>query len=201
MKTRILLIRHAKTVANRSGLFGGITDYPLCDEGFEQAEELSKRLSNVKIDRIYSSPLLRAKQTIEPYAKRVNKEIIIEDDLKEIYVGSWEGILRDDLRKKYPEINKKIDETEYYCGMEGQEETIDVANRMKNIINKIAKENEGKNIIIISHIVAIRAFLCLISDIPFEETKKKIGDIANTGITYIDFENDDFTINSIGNKI
>ena len=40
MKTKILLIRHAKTVANKNGLFGGITDYPLCDEGFEQAENL-----------------------------------------------------------------------------------------------------------------------------------------------------------------
>jgi len=200
MKTRILLIRHAKTVANKNGLFGGITDYPLCDEGFEQAEQLAEKLLNVKVDKIYSSPLLRANQTIAPYAEKVNKEIIIEDDLKEINVGSWEDVPRNELRKKYPEINKKIDETEYYCGMEGQEETIDVAKRMKDVISKIAKENVGKDIVIVSHIVAIRAFLCSILDIPFEQTKDKIGNIANTGITDIDFIDNNFIVNSIGNK-
>ena len=153
----------------------------------------------LEVDKIYSSPLLRARQTIKPYAEKVNKELIIEEDLKEINVGTWEDILRDDLRKMYPEINKKIDETEYYCGMEGQEETADVAQRMKNVITKIAKENAGKEIIIVSHIVAIRAFLCTILGIPFEKTKEKIGHIANTGITYIDFEDDNFVVNSIGN--
>lgn len=203
MRTKILLIRHAKSIANKKGLFGGITDYPLCEEGFKQAEELSEKLlniSDIKVDKIYSSPLLRAKQTIEPYAKSSNKRIIIEDDLKEMNVGSWEDCLRDDLRKKYPEINKAIDETEYYCGMEGQEETIDVAIRMKNIITKIAKENQGKDIIIVSHSVAIRAFLCLILNIPFKKIKEKIGNIANTGITYIDFKDDKFTVQSIGNQ-
>ena len=88
---------NAKTVANKNGLFGGITDYPLCYEGFLQAEELSRKLLEVEIDKIYSSPLLRAKQTIEPYAKKSNKAIIFEDDLKEMNVGTWEGIPRDNF--------------------------------------------------------------------------------------------------------
>lgn len=54
--------------------------------------------------------------------------------------------------------------------------------RMFRTITKMAKENKGKTIVIVSHCVAISAFLCRIMNIPFEETKLKIGIIENTGI-------------------
>lgn len=187
MKTIIYIIRHAKSIANDTGLFGGITDYPLSENGLEQAKDLSNRLSNITIDAIYSSPLIRAIDTIKLTANKLHKEIIISPELKEINVGKWENIMRDELRKMYPDINKKIDETEYYDGMEGQEKTEDVANRMIKAIQKISEENEGKKIIITSHIVAIRAFLCKIQNIPFEQTKLRIGNIPNTSITTIEY--------------
>ena len=189
MKTIIYIIRHAKSIANENGLFGGITDYELSKEGLQQADNLAIRLKNYEIDNIYSSPLKRAIQTITPTSVMKNKKIIIVDDLREINVGTWENILRDELRIKYPKENKYIDETEYYCGMIGQEETIDVANRMFNSIQKLAEDNIDKSIIITSHIVAIRAFLCKILGIPFEQTKEKIGNLGNTSITKVIYDN------------
>ena len=50
MKTNIYIIRHAKSVANESGLFGGITDYELSQEGLQQAEKLAVRLEKYTID-------------------------------------------------------------------------------------------------------------------------------------------------------
>ena len=190
MKTNIYIIRHAKSIANENGLFGGITDYELSKEGLQQAENLAIRLKKYEIDNIYCSPLKRAIQTITPTSIIKNKKVNIVDDLREINVGSWENVLRDELRNKYPKENKYIDETEYYCGMIGQEETNDVANRMYNAIKKIAEDNINKSIIITSHIVAIRAFLCKILDIPFEQTKEKIGNLRNTSITKVIYDND-----------
>ena len=200
MKTRLLIIRHAKSVANENGMFGGITDYPLSQIGNKQAEDLSERLKKYEIDKIYSSPLKRAKQTIIPYAMAINKDVIIVDDLIEINVGSWEDQSRDELRKKFPEVNRKIDETEFYTGIFGQEETVDVASRMFDVITKLAKENCNKTIIIVSHVVAVRAFLCKILNIPFEETKEKIGNLDNTSVTKIDYdiENDEYNVIELG---
>ena len=48
MKTHLLIIRHTKSIANENGIFGGITDYPLSEVGSIQAEDLSKRLKNMK---------------------------------------------------------------------------------------------------------------------------------------------------------
>ena len=190
MKTEILIVRHAKSIANDNGMFGGITDYDLSEEGLKQAEELAVRLKDTHIDKIYSSPLKRAINTIKPTAIMKNLDINIVDDLREINVGTWEDILRDDLRKMYPEENKYIDETEYYTGMAGQEETIDVSNRIYDAILNIAKDNIGKTVIITSHIVAMRAFLCKIMNIPFEKTKEKIGNLENTSITKVIYDNE-----------
>ena len=201
MKTIMYLIRHAKSIANDNGMFGGITDYNLSEEGLRQAESLADRLKDYEIDGIYCSPLKRAIQTITPTAKMKNMDINIVEGLREINVGSWEDILRDDLRKMYPEENKYIDETEFYTGMAGQEETIDVANRMYDTILEIARDNLNKNVIITSHVVAMRAFLCKIMDIPFEETKKRIGHLGNTSITKViyDDETNEFEVEYLGN--
>ena len=74
--------------------------------------------------------------------------------------------------------------------MQGQEEMFEAQNRMYNTIKKIAIENAGKNVIITTHLVATRAFLCKILNIPFEKTEEKIGDIINTGITTITYDTD-----------
>jgi len=190
MKTIIYIIRHAKSTANENGLFGGITDYELSKEGLEQAQKLAQRLKEYEIDGIYSSPLKRAIQTIKPTSIMKNMNINIIDDLREINVGTWENVLRDELRKQYPDENDYIDKTEYYCNMVGQEETIDVADRMVKTIQEIAMNNIGKSIIIVSHIVAIRAFLCAVLNIPFEQTKEKIGHLRNTSITKVIYDND-----------
>lgn len=203
MKTIIYIVRHAKSTANENGLFGGITDYELSNEGLEQAENLAIRLKEYEIDSIYSSPLKRAIQTIKPTSIMKNMNINIVDNLREINVGTWENILRDDLRKKYPDENEYIDKTEYYCNMVGQEETIDVANRMLNIIQELAIKNISKSIILVSHIVAIRAFLCKVLNIPFEQTKEKIGHLGNTSITKIIYDNDSkkFVVIELGSMI
>lgn len=200
MHTELLIIRHAKSIANTTGMFGGITDYDLSQEGLEQAEALVKRLEDVDIDKIYSSPLKRAINTIKPTSEMKNLNINILDDLIEINVGTWEDKSVEDLRKMYPEECRYIDETDYYTGMEGQEETIDVSNRMYNAILEISKDNIGKTVVITSHIVAIRAFLCKVMNIPFEDTKNKIGNLENSSITKIIYNNDEnkFNVEYIG---
>lgn len=199
--TTIYLIRHAKSLANKTGMFGGTTDFSLCEEGLLEAENLSKKFQkkNIKIDAIYSSPLKRAIQTISPTSSRLKLPINIEEDLREIYVGEWENKLRADLVKKFPKENEYIYSTEHYINMKNQEETSDVAERMLKVITRISKNNPNKNIAITSHLVAIRAFLCLIQNIPFEKTKEMIGEISNTGITTLkyDDENQKFTIISL----
>ena len=188
MKTTIYLIRHAESVANKAGIFRGVTDDPLSENGRQQAEDLANRLSNVRVDAIYASILQRASQTIMPFAKRRNKEITIEKGLQEIFVGTWENVMYNELKVKFPKVTKYIEETGFHTGIEGQEETENVASRMLKSLERISKKNIGKTIIVVSHHQSIRAFLCKIEKILYEQIMQKIGDIPNTGITEVEYD-------------
>ena len=195
MKTNIYLIRHAESTANNEGIFGGITDFNLSNNGFKQAEDLALKFENINIDGIYSSPLKRAVQTIMPTARLINKQINIVDELREIDFGEWENKLISELRTKYPAQTNYIDNTEYYKDINGQEDTYDVANRMEKAIKQISNNNINKNIIIVSHCAAIKAFLCKIKNIPFEYTKKRIEKIDNASVRKLVYNNNTFKIN------
>ena len=188
MKTKIYLIRHAESWANENGLYGGITDYPLSERGKDQALELAERLRNIEFGAIYSSPLSRAYDTIKPLAERQGKPILIEPDLTEIHVGEWEGIPWNELKQKYPKETTYITETQHHFGMKGGEPTDNVARRMAEVLRKIAQENLGKIVAVASHIQAIRAFICNIQNIPYEQINLKLGFMPNTGIVIIEYE-------------
>lgn len=84
------LIRHGETDGNRVSYIGR-SDLALNAVGLAQAETVKETLTNIHIDRIYSSPLLRAQQTAQPLADARNLPVILDPDLMEIDFGLLEG--------------------------------------------------------------------------------------------------------------
>ena len=89
--TKVYLIRHGVTGWMEKEILHGISDQPLSDFGNQQADATAKFLQNVHFDRIYTSPLLRAKQTAEKIGQVVKVEPIPLEDLKEENYGVLEG--------------------------------------------------------------------------------------------------------------
>jgi alpha-ribazole phosphatase len=88
MKT-ILLIRHGMTQGNLEKRYVGRTDQPLCAEGFAQARILAQELLPLSFDAVFSSPLLRCRQTAEMLFP--GQEISIVKDLMECDFGAFEN--------------------------------------------------------------------------------------------------------------
>lgn len=88
MARQLLLVRHARPVNWRPGLFIGATDLPLDDEGRAQAERLGPRVKTRGPACCYCSPLLRCRQTAQALAPEL--PTVIEEDLREIHFGRWE---------------------------------------------------------------------------------------------------------------
>lgn len=86
---KIHLIRHGLTDANLTGAYIGTTDLPLCAEGVTALKNLTKKISYPAAERVYSSPLLRCRQT----AKIIypNSDITVVDNLKEYDFGEFEN--------------------------------------------------------------------------------------------------------------
>ncbi|KAJ8901773.1 hypothetical protein NDN08_003979 [Rhodosorus marinus] len=103
-----LLVRHGQTDWNSQGrVQGQIDESRLLPKGEEQARMVGRYLKGVQFDRVYSSPLNRAKRTSEIALKEMSgrltkDDIIFMDELKEIKLP-WQGMFKSDILSKYPE--------------------------------------------------------------------------------------------------
>ena len=107
MTIRLVLVRHGLSSFNAKGLIQGRTDDSLLtDEGYEQALNAGKALSKINFDKIFSSPLIRARETAKTIKKSFNneKEIIFDKNLLEVDLSEWSGLRIDEIKNKFPNI-------------------------------------------------------------------------------------------------
>ena len=98
-RKEIVFIRHAESQANREGFWNGRTDGPLSEVGEASLDALGRRLSKWKFDAVISSPLSRARKTAEAFSDDVQ----IDEDLTEIDLGKWEGMLFTEVQERHGE--------------------------------------------------------------------------------------------------
>jgi probable phosphoglycerate mutase len=93
--TEILLVRHGESepavVGQSFELHNSQSNPALAPEGVAEAERVGERLAGEHIDAIYVSTLRRTAQTAAPLASRVGIAPVADDDLREIFLGEWEG--------------------------------------------------------------------------------------------------------------
>lgn len=156
------MVRHAECYGNIQNRLSGITDFDLTPNGINQAKELSQRIKKEKIDVIYSSPLIRAQKTAKEIANATNvTNICIKENLREINYGKCDGMKWENINIKYPNVEKMWKKVNNYpVEMPEQEEYIQVQKRMVDVINEICMQNKDKIICVVSHGIAIQAFLC-----------------------------------------
>jgi len=160
MATWIYLVRHGQTVWNEEGRLCGSSDVPLSDEGLAQARKLAARLKDIGIAAIYSSPLLRARQTAEEIAAYHRVEVRIEPDLREIDYGDWEGLKVADVLEQFPELEKlRREEPMKFAAPKG-EPMRQFAKRVICAIQRIAASHAGETICVVAHQTVNRFILC-----------------------------------------
>lgn len=152
----LYIIRHGKTDQNSKMLLQGRSDHPLNGEGTEQAAEAAQRFADmgVVIDKVYTSPLIRAVRTAEiiaPAAERVTDRRLIEMDY-----GPYEGM---DLRDPAPELMEFFSDFVNVPAPEGMEPLPEIVSRLGDFLEEIREEAEEKNILISTHAIAMKGAL------------------------------------------
>jgi len=124
--------------------------------GKEQALALGKRLWGVELSAIYSSSSLRALRTAELIKGKRTLDIIPEDNLREINLGSWEGMSYSEIENLYPEkFDRFWNYPDQYVPLDG--ETYEaLVKRISNKMEEIAKKHQGETVLIVAHGVVIR---------------------------------------------
>jgi probable phosphomutase (TIGR03848 family) len=100
---RIVLLRHAHSVANEKNLLAGRTaGISLSKTGKEQAKDLISRLGTIQFDEVAISPLQRCRETIDPWltSTGAKSRIVVDESVSEVDYGSWSGKTLFSLRRK-----------------------------------------------------------------------------------------------------
>ena len=184
---RLYFMRHGETVWNTERRYQGMTDIELSEEGLRQAECAAKRFKNIKIDKIYASPLKRAMKTAEKIAEEKGLEIISEDDFREIHFGEWEGKTVPELTEKYGESYTNFIREPHQYGFPGEGSVENVINRIKPGIDRLIAEEKG-NVLIVSHGGIIRLMIMYIMGLDSSWFTKMW--INNTGVSIVEIKND-----------
>ena len=102
--TRFFLVRHGQSEANAKSVVQGLMDFRLDDSGRAQASALGLWLKDKGIEKIYSSPLVRASETASILAEKLGlprPEIVGE--LREIDAGRFSGLSLQEAKSRFPE--------------------------------------------------------------------------------------------------
>jgi broad specificity phosphatase PhoE len=100
---RVVLLRHGRTEWNATGRFQGQLDSPLDLVGRAQAVAAAVAVAPMKPDALVASDLSRARDTAAAVSEECGLEVTIDPRLREIYLGSWEGLTRAEARSQYAE--------------------------------------------------------------------------------------------------
>jgi 2,3-bisphosphoglycerate-dependent phosphoglycerate mutase len=185
--TTILLARHGETDWNAVGRWQGHTDRALTERGRRQAVELAERLANDEIDAVYSSDLLRAVETAEPVAKRLGLPLQTLPELREVDVGTWAGLTRDEVAKRFPDGFRRW--SEWQTGWEDGETYDEMGERVVGAILRLAGEHPGERILVVSHGGAIRALHAAAAGIDIATFRQLRQVVENARVTSILVEN------------
>jgi broad specificity phosphatase PhoE len=147
--TTVYLARHGQSDWNAELRWQGYADRPLTELGRQQAAELARQLAEVPLDAVYSSDLLRARETAEAVASPHGLVVQALPELREIDVGSWSGITRAEAEERFPEAFRRW--TGGSHGWEDGETYEDMATRVVAAVLEIAAEHPGGTVLVVSH--------------------------------------------------
>ena len=185
--TRVVLVRHGETEANIEGRWQGHEDSPLTGEGEAQTELLAAHPPLV--DVVYSSPTPRAHRTASAMAAALGKGVSVDDRLKEIGFGRWEGSTVAEIRARDAELFDRIRLRGEDVTRGGTGETFaDVRTRMTAAIEGMVAAHPRERIGVVSHGGSTRAYVSGVLGLEFGDVRRAIRSLGNTGVAHVGYD-------------
>ncbi|MFC4061285.1 bifunctional RNase H/acid phosphatase [Planomonospora corallina] len=160
--TTLVLLRHGQTPLSVERRFSGLGDPELTAEGLAQAAAAADRLAREPygIQAIVSSPLRRARATAEAVAARTGLEVTVDDDLREVDFGEWEGRTFTEIQRHWPdELAAWLADPS--VAPPGGESFEAAARRVEAARDRLVERYEGRTVLAVSHVTPIKTLLRL----------------------------------------
>ena len=177
MQTKMYLIRHGEVENPQGIIYGRFPNFGLSEKGKKEMEKTAEFLVDKKIDELYASPLLRAKQSAAIIRTKLGiKTIHISDKLLEVKTA-YQG-------RKFSELDNLQSEV-FLKPLSPSDETIEqLADRMLSFITEVINQHKDRHIAVVSHGDPIMALKAVIKNKTFDFYSFKTDNYVQHGEVY-----------------
>jgi broad specificity phosphatase PhoE len=182
--TRLILVRHGETLANREFRYIGARDDALSELGVQQGQQLGQALDAFPLAAVYSSPLQRTYQTALSIATPHELAVHALDDLIEGRFGTWEGLSRAEVLARSAQDREQLLAWEQDASIappEG-ESLVQVRERVCQAVERLAVRHVGETIVLVSHVGPIKVLLCQAMEAPLTSLRHIFLDPATISV-------------------
>lgn len=174
-RCKITFIRHGSTIYTQENrLNDNINHPPLNENGKDEIEKIADWIvkRQLKVDNILCSESLASVQSARIISKVLKQDFQTLEKLHTRKTGMWNGLSFEQIEKKYPQMLEDYHIDPVHFWPEGGENTTELNERIKSVIEKVVDDNLTKRIIIITHGDVIQSAIKTALDIPTEHQTK-----------------------------
>ncbi len=181
--TRICFVRHGETDWNIELRMQGHIDLALNAKGEAQAQAAGRHFSGMKAVALYSSDLLRARQTAQPISEALHLPMVLCPELRERHFGRCEGLTFEEIADKFPEDARAIMRRDPDYVSLGGESRQQHQQRILDCIGDLVSNHAGQTIVVVTHGGVLDVIFRRVHDLPPEAPRDY--PIPNAGINWV----------------
>ncbi|NLF54218.1 MAG: histidine phosphatase family protein [Thauera phenolivorans] len=184
---RICVIRHGETAWNAERRLQGHLDVPLNETGLAQADAAARHLADERFAALYTSDLLRTRQTATPLARSLAREMIREPRLRERHYGCFQGLTYEEAALRHPHdyARHKARDPDFALPG-GGESLIAFRHRIAAALAEIAARHAGERVAVVTHGGVLDIIHRFASGQPLEAARDF--PIPNAALNWIEFD-------------
>ncbi len=194
--TRFCLVRHGETDWNAERRLQGHTDIELNARGLAQATQMAKALKKIdfQFDVLYTSDLLRAKQTAKAIEHLYSVSAVSHSPLRERHLGVLQGLTISEAPALEPELWQAHLSRDIHQELQGGESILQFSNRIRSSLEQIQDKHAGKTILIVSHGGALDMMYRMASNQALDS--EKVVAVPNASLNWISHDGSSWTVDN-----
>jgi len=182
---RLLLARHGQTEWHHPNRYAGSTDVALNETGRREAQALARRALEERPDLVVSSPLGRAVETAQAAARMCGSPLILENRLREVDFGDFEGMTMGEIRARDPLAAAAFEDDPAACPFPNAEPPPEAARRALEALGDLRRAHGGETVLVVAHNTLLRLCLCALLGVPLGDYRRRFPRLSNVAISEV----------------
>ena len=185
--SRLFLVRHGETIWHAENRYAGSTDIALTAKGRQQADSVGRWAATAELTALWSSPMLRARDTIAPAVAATGLPLRLDERLRELCFGQGEGLTGKEMEARFPAQRAAFLRDPVAAFLPGGEDPVLAAQRGALALVEIAASSVNGRSLVVAHSTLFRLVLCHLMGLPLANYRDRFPHLANGAVSEVEW--------------